>query len=67
MGDHLFDSTINGVLDSWPTLSLDLILTELRKQKSSVPAMNGHTNSVVREQEPDSLGKDYHDQYNGMT
>ena len=47
VGDYLFDSTLNGVLDSADFVT-DLILTELRKQKYAVPAVNGHAVSADR-------------------
>jgi monoamine oxidase/SAM-dependent methyltransferase len=64
VGDYLFDSTLNGVLDSADFVT-DLILTELRKQKYAVPAINGHVAPAVPVQFSGSLDNDYHDQYDG--
>ena len=47
VGDYLFDSTLNGVLDSADFVT-DLILTELRKRKYAAPAVNGHAVSAAR-------------------
>ena len=64
VGDYLFDSTLNGVLDSADFVT-DLILTELRKQKYVMPVGNGQAVSSVCNAHPGSLGEGYHDQYNG--
>jgi ubiquinone/menaquinone biosynthesis C-methylase UbiE len=66
VGDYLFDSTLNGVLDSADFVT-DLILTELRKQKYAVPAVNGHVASAVQEQCLGPLDAGYHDQYDGTS
>jgi SAM-dependent methyltransferase len=64
VGDYLFDSTLNGVLDSADFVTR-LILTELRKQKYALPAGNGRAVPAARKQDPDALDEDYHDQYDG--
>src|SRR5262249_3794190 len=66
VGDYLFDSTLNGALDSADFVT-DLILTELRKRKYAVPALNGHSVPAVQEPDSGSLDKGYHDQYNGTS
>jgi len=59
VGDYLFDSTINGVIDS-AEIATDLVLNSLKKQKPQVAlaAVNGN-------RESDSLKKDYFDYYDG--
>jgi SAM-dependent methyltransferase len=64
VGDYLFDSTLNGVYDSADFVT-DLILTELRKRKYAVPAMDGHSFPAVQKPVCGELDKDYHDQYDG--
>jgi monoamine oxidase/SAM-dependent methyltransferase len=66
VGDYLFDSTLNGVLDSADFVT-DLILTELRKRKYAVPATNGRASSAGGDRVSDSLNTIYHDQYNGTS
>jgi SAM-dependent methyltransferase len=63
VGDYLFDSTLNGVLDS-ADFATDLILTELRRRRYAMPAANGCARSE-QAREPGSLAEDYHDQYDG--
>lgn len=68
VGDYLFDSTINGVLDSADFVT-DLILSELRKRKYAGPAVNGHASLAGAGQSPsaDALDAEYHELYDGTS
>jgi SAM-dependent methyltransferase len=66
VGDYLFDSTLNGVLDSADFVT-DLILTQLRKRKYAVPEGNGHALPANGAAPSGPLERDYHDLYDGTS
>jgi monoamine oxidase/SAM-dependent methyltransferase len=63
VGDYLFDSTLNGVLDS-ADFATDLIMTELRKRKYASSSQSGRNGSSPVPS-TSAVGSTYHDQYDG--